>query len=150
MIWLAKLVIVDIADPQKAAVLLGTGLKLVLTLLFCIWASDGLQKHLLNFLWKIDFFFTNIFDFLSLDCWRVFSFESFRTGSSKTYCSPHIMCSPVFSNHSIYLFLAALSSSRSLVVRWSVRWSGSHVCENVILRVSKGNQNTFLYLPTRQ
>ena len=36
LIWLAKLVILGIADRPKAAALLGTGLNLVLTLLVCI------------------------------------------------------------------------------------------------------------------
>jgi hypothetical protein len=36
-------------------------------------------------------------------------------------------------------FLAALSSSRSLVVRPSVGWSVGNLCEKVTFRVSNGN-----------
>ena len=58
----------------------------------------------------------------------------------------------------MYLPLAALSSSRSLDVGWSVgpsvrpsvRPSVGELCENVTFRVLNGNLNLPTYLPMRQ
>ena len=47
-------------------------------------------------------------------------------------------------------FLAAQSSSRSLVVGWSVRPLVRHLCEKVTIRVSNGNLNLPTYLRMQQ
>jgi hypothetical protein len=64
----------------------------------------------------------------------------------------------IFNFSSEFGFLAALNSSRSVVVgrsvgplvRWSVGPSVGHLCEKVIFKVLNGNINLPTYLPMRQ
>ena len=62
----------------------------------------------------------------------------------------HLCISQCLKRHWLVAFLAALSSSRSLVVRPSVRWSVGGLCEKVTFRVLNCNLNLPTYLPMRQ
>ena len=59
----------------------------------------------------------------------------------------HILQYKIPPSQSRYIFLAALSSSRSLVVGSFVGPSVRHFCEKVTLRVSNGYLNLPTYLP---